>query len=890
MAQFLAATVAGQLHVRWTTDYEVGVVAFELRRGSPDALGDVVAAGPILATNGIGFATYEIVDPAGPLSGAVTYSLAYTDARGDGSSLGAFSATVAAAFPSPPPVLPTKPQSARRTVAVPIPFATLDGSVFLKLLTTNDGLTVLAASAVADALGQPEPDIRAAFVAGQLRLFNRGTPIAAKAAADGARLYFSAESHKDNYADRNVYFLTAGPAAGPTFLDGGAPPSAAPPSTYLARVAQEQDVLSLPCYVKDPEQDYWYWRQVSTSRFGAVNRTTFSLVLDQVEVSLPAQLTLHLLGITAVPTFTDLQLNGQSLGVDHWNTVGLHAVQVPVPPGVLVEGTNQLLLVASPEIAGQLAVYYVDRFSLEYPRHYAAAADLLECVAAGQSELTFTGFSAAPTVLAVSAAGGFSVVTNCLTEAADDGWRVSLVPAPAASRYVAFVPGAGAPVAALTLGRVLGLASPTNRADYVVLAPAVLADAAQALVDYRSTTGLHARLVSLDSVYDEFGAGFPTPHALQTFLAVAATNWALPPRYAVLVGSGTLDYRDLKGCHDNLTPPLLVATPDYGLMASDSAYGVLDGALQPPVQSGPAVAVGRLKARNPTEVANWVAKLRAYEAAPRTGPRRAVLVADAVGNYSAGDFYSEIKTVQAALTPAYEATTLLRDDLPGAAALRIALLAAWAQGCDFVDYAGHGSVSALGNAGYLVTADAASLAPLDRPPFALFAACSAGAYANPGSLSLTDTLVLSPGGAIAVWAASGLSLDEDARPFNQRLAQALATNPQARLGDLLRQTMVDHIAGDACWKQPYIFNLAGDPGLRLTGPATAGTTLMISQVIRQGNTLKLTWQGGVGPYQVETSTSGGAAAVWTAVGLPVTANEIEVAADQPGAFFRVRGQ
>ena len=124
------------------------------------------------------------------------------------------------------------------------------------------------------------------------------------------------------------------------------------------------------------------------------------------------------------------------------------AVQVPVPPGVLVEGTNQLLLVASPEIAGQLAVYYVDRFSLEYPRHYAAAADLLECVAAGPSELTFTGFSAAPTVLAVSAAGGFSVVTNCLTEAADDGWRVSLVPAPAASRYVAFGPGAGAPVAA----------------------------------------------------------------------------------------------------------------------------------------------------------------------------------------------------------------------------------------------------------------------------------------------------------------------------------------------------------------------------------------------------------------------------------------------------------
>ena len=34
----------------------------------------------------------------------------------------------------------------------------------------------------------------------------------------------------------------------------------------------------------------------------------------------------------------------------------------------------------------------------------------------------------------------------------------------------------------------------------------------------------------------------------------------MKPRYAVLIGDGTYDYRDLLQQHDNLMPPLLVTT------------------------------------------------------------------------------------------------------------------------------------------------------------------------------------------------------------------------------------------------------------------------------------------------------------------------------------------
>ena len=53
---------------------------------------------------------------------------------------------------------------------------------------------------------------------------------------------------------------------------------------------------------------------------------------------------------------------------------------------------------------------------------------------------------------------------------------------------------------------------------------------------------------------------------------MAHQRWVFPPRYLVLLGDGTYDYRDLKAFGDNLVPPLMVPTR-YGLFTSDSGFG-----------------------------------------------------------------------------------------------------------------------------------------------------------------------------------------------------------------------------------------------------------------------------------------------------------------------------
>ena len=82
-------------------------------------------------------------------------------------------------------------------------------------------------------------------------------------------------------------------------------------------------------------------------------------------------------------------------------------------------------------------------------------------------------------------------------------------------------------------------------------------------------------MVDIEDVYDEFGFGVPSPYALQAFLAYARSTWTSPPRYVVLAGDGTYDYKDAFGFGDNLIPPMMVYTPD-GLVPSDVWFADVD--------------------------------------------------------------------------------------------------------------------------------------------------------------------------------------------------------------------------------------------------------------------------------------------------------------------------
>ena len=134
------------------------------------------------------------------------------------------------------------------------------------------------------------------------------------------------------------------------------------------------------------------------------------------------------------------------------------------------------------------------------------------------------------------------------------GYSASFVPSNPQSRFIAFQSGAGTPASSVSLGQVAGWSNRANAADYLVIAPDSLADAASTLAAYRQQKGLRTAVVRLDQIYNEFSYGIQTPAAIQQLLATALSQWTVKPRYAVLIGNGTYDYRDL--LHDRLLDSL----------------------------------------------------------------------------------------------------------------------------------------------------------------------------------------------------------------------------------------------------------------------------------------------------------------------------------------------
>src|SRR5262249_12344645 len=111
----------------------------------------------------------------------------------------------------------------------------------------------------------------------------------------------------------------------------------------------------------------------------------------------------------------------------------------------------------------------------------------------------------------------------------------------------------------------------------------------------------------------------------------ARTSWATRPRYVVLAGTGSVDYRNLLGYGDSLVPPIMVVASG-GLFPADARFAA---------GNGPALAVRRLPAQTAADLDAYVDKLIAYESDGGGGwAGRTVLVSDApdqAADFAAGN-------------------------------------------------------------------------------------------------------------------------------------------------------------------------------------------------------------------------------------------------------------
>ncbi|HEY2940933.1 MAG TPA: C25 family cysteine peptidase, partial [Vicinamibacteria bacterium] len=293
------------------------------------------------------------------------------------------------------------------------------------------------------------------------------------------------------------------------------------------------------------------------------------------------------------------------------------------------------------------------------------------------------------------------------------------------------------------------------------------------------------------------------------FIAYAYHSWQSPsPRYVLLLGDASYDYKDvLHSGAANLVPPLLVKT-SFLWTASDAAYAAVNGD-----DLLPDLAIGRLPAASVSEAEALVEKIVAYESAGlglAAGP--AVLIAD--NPDLGGDFEGSVQQVVPLLAPAHPVETVLLRELGGAT--RPTIAAAFDRGAALVSYLGHGGIAVWATENVFNNQDVAALSPQPQQPLLLTMDCLNGYFHFPFLNSLAEELMKAPDkGSIASFAPSGLSLHEPANLFHVALVQEITSGRHERLGDAVFAAQTDFAQTGAFLELLSIYNLLGDPALRI---------------------------------------------------------------------------
>ncbi|MEM1178362.1 MAG: C25 family cysteine peptidase, partial [Acidobacteriota bacterium] len=822
---FVSSLGAG---LAWRTTSEVATVGFDVYRhgdgGDVKKINGRAVPGLLVEPQG---GTYRLLDVGAEPGAGGMYSIVELDRSGRSRIHGPFTVSFEdriedPGFATAPAVATPRISSATPSVATPggdvrglRPPARIGDR--LKIKVVERGIHRISFEAVADRFGWSESRVRRAVSASALRLSHRGESVAWGVDTQG--LLFFAEPPTGLYATQNIYWLESGEGVRWAFKPEAPAGSPASPEFFPSTLDFETDVFAATVFGPSPESDYWYWKSVFTGHptFGVASFTFDAPNVHGGGVDLlgPVQIGVRLQSATTEGISDEhqarIRLNGEPLGTLRWSGVAEHVGVLEAPAEALLGTANVLEIEGDRPAGGGSIGFFIDGFSVQYPRRFALGAGGLEVSEAGGTVRVKTSAVGSHVVLDISDSRRPTLVPHTGPAVDGPGSTLSFAADAAVRYWIEAEPSWGTP--ALELAEPPALTAKTRPAEYVVISPRALLDDARRLVERPQVEDLDRQLVSLEGLYDQFSHGFPVPEAISAYLRAAAGQWGDAPRSVTLVGAGSYDYRDLLGFGTHLMPPRMVLTPD-GLFASDQPYADLDG------DGSPEVALGRIPARDMGELADYIAKLEAFEAAVGDAGawlHRWLMVSD---REDGAHFSAEGDAAFRRLPTGLERVRVSLDDSAPEVA-QGTLFDRWQEGAAVAYYLGHGGLDRLADAGLLTSGSAPGLQNAPRLPVLVAATCSVNRFGLPNFQALGEQLVVDPdGGAIAAFSAVGLSQHQDARELGHGLATALA-GPHPTVGEAVLRSSQDYLTKGGSRDLLRLYSLLGDPETPTVPPSEA---------------------------------------------------------------------
>jgi hypothetical protein len=527
---------------------------------------------------------------------------------------------------------------------------------------------------------------------------------------------------------------------------------------------------------------------------------------DPVSASMPvsnlagtqAELEIVLQGVTNESHLVEVVFNGAHLGTLNFANTDHPSAKFTVPASALHEGDNAIELTS---MGGASDVSLIDVLRLTYNRSLVATDNALSFSVNSRDTRRISGFTN-PNVRVLDISDTSAPFELKASVSPDAGAYAVLVDAKQASALnprtlLAIAGGQARQVDAVRANVPSALWTKKTGADYVLITTAELLPAFEPLAQLRRNQGMAVAVVDVEDVYDEFSFGKHSPEALRDFLQRAVKSWKRQPHFVLFAGDASYDPKNYlgQGLNDLLPTKLvdtaLTETASDDWLADFNRDGIAD------------LAIGRLPVRTLGEASQLVAKIINYENSAVDPTRNALLVADT--SFEATS--SAMKNVMPAGQPVQLINRSATDDLTA----HSQIIAGLNQGPRLANYFGHGSNGIWSGAGLLSSTDTPSLTNTNRLSVFTMMTCFNGYFHDAYNESLSEALLKSQGGAVAVWASTGLTEPKGQNVIGEEFYRLLFGTPQITLGDAARMSKA--FTNDADVRRTW--TLFGDPATRL---------------------------------------------------------------------------
>ena len=563
--------------------------------------------------------------------------------------------------------------------------------------------------------------------------------------------------------DTRVYWLVAGPQPGRRIEYAKGKGSNGAAASFPYTVERRDRTVYFSSLLNGDEENF----------FGAVlagNSIDQSINVQHLYEgsSGAASLKVALQGVTARLHVVKVEVNGAPAGEVRFESQREGVANFSLSRGALKEGPNIVRLTAS----GGSDISLVDYIRITYPHAFTADNNALRFSLASRHQVMIDGFgSDAIRVMDITDPDSVRELP-ARVDGRDGQYSVTVnTPKKGGERLLwAFADETSNRPLAIAANQPSSLMEPGQDADFVIITHRDFRESVKPLQSLRERQGLRVRVIDVEDVFDEFSYGEKSPQAIKDFLSFARTGWD-EARFVLLVGDASYDPKDYLGAGNwDLVPTKLIDTA-FMETASDDWFADFDG------DGLPEMAVGRLPVRTVQEASAVVSKIIRYD---QSIPSKSVLlVADSNDGF---DFEAATSALRALIPGSLTVAEIDRGRHDDDAA-RSQLLDAINRGQKIVNYSGHGNADQW-RGKLLTSSDGSSL--LNSEGLSLFVSmtCLNGYFQDPARPSLGESLLSSPGGgAVAVWASSGLCQPAGQTIANQALYRALLSGEETTLGE-----------------------------------------------------------------------------------------------------------